>query len=120
MGLRTRFAPSPTGFLHLGSAFSALFAFRLAQESGGDFILRIEDIDGSRCRSRFEEAIFQDLMWLGLEWETPVRRQSEHLADYTLALQTLKDRDLIYPCFCSRSDIAAEIRRAGVAPHKQN
>ncbi len=120
MGLRTRFAPSPTGFLHLGSAFSALFAFRLAQKSGGDFILRIEDIDGSRCRSRFEEAIFQDLMWLGLEWETPVRRQSEHLTDYTLALQTLKDRDLIYPCFCSRSDIAAEIRRAGVAPHRQN
>ncbi len=113
----TRFAPSPTGSLHLGHAFSALFAEAAARAAGGRFLLRIEDIDAGRCRPEFEDAIYQDLAWLGLEWETPVRRQSDHLADYAAALTRLGDRGLIYPCFCTRADIRAEIEAAGGAPH---
>ncbi len=113
----TRFAPSPTGFLHLGHAFSAQFAYRAAQKSGGRFILRIEDIDQGRCRSDFIDGIYQDLAWLGLRWEEPVRRQSEHLADYQAALDRLTDLGLLYPCFCTRADIAREIAGAGAAPH---
>jgi glutamyl-Q tRNA(Asp) synthetase len=112
----TRFAPSPTGLLHLGHAFSAVFAARAA-EPGGRFLLRIEDIDGGRCRPDFEEAIYEDLAWLGLGWQQPVRRQSEHMADYAAALEQLSAQGLIYPCFCTRSDIRAEIDRAGGAPH---
>src|SRR6188472_779761 len=101
-----RFAPSPNGFLHLGHAYSALLNFDLARESGGRFLLRIEDIDPPRCRPEFEAAIYQDLAWLGISWETPVRRQSEHLADYRTALQKLMDFGLIYPAFESRGEIA--------------
>ncbi|MDX9862025.1 MAG: tRNA glutamyl-Q(34) synthetase GluQRS [Rhodospirillales bacterium] len=113
----TRFAPSPTGFLHLGHAYSALLAFRAARDGGGRFILRIEDIDAGRCRPEFEAAIYEDLAWLGLSWENPVRRQSEHMADYDAALATLEARGLVYPCFCSRADIAREIAAAAGAPH---
>ena len=105
----TRFAPSPTGLLHLGHAYSALFTAR----AGERFLLRIEDIDGTRVRAEYEEAIFEDLAWLGLEWETPVRRQSGHLADYAAALETLKQGGFVYPCFCTRKEIEAAVS----APH---
>jgi len=113
----TRFAPSPTGYLHIGHAYSALFAFRTAVEAGGRFVLRIEDIDDGRCKPHFEEAIYEDLAWLGIEWETPVRRQSEHFADYEAALSVLEDKGLTYPCFCTRGEIKAELDRIGGAPH---
>ena len=113
----TRFAPSPTGFLHLGHAFSALFAFRAAQEANGRFLLRIEDIDQGRCRPEFEAAIYEDLAWLGLEWEEPVRRQSEYMADYEAALDRLNRMGMLYPCFCTRKEIQSEIDAAGGAPH---
>ncbi len=113
----TRFAPSPTGYLHLGHAFSALFAHRAARQSGGRFLLRIEDIDRGRWRAEFDDAIVEDLAWLGLDWERPVRRQSEHMDDYARALKWLSDAGLVYPCFCTRADIQAEIERAGAAPH---
>ncbi|HIF26419.1 MAG TPA: tRNA glutamyl-Q(34) synthetase GluQRS [Micavibrio sp.] len=113
----TRFAPSPTGRLHLGHAYSAIFAYRNAQTRGGRFILRIEDIDTIRCRAEFEEGIFEDLAWLGLSWETPVRRQSEHFEEYKKALQTLQSQDLLYPCFCTRKEIQEEVARADSAPH---
>ena len=112
----TRFAPSPTGRLHLGHAYSAWIAWSQAAD-GGRFLLRIEDIDQGRCRPEFEDGIVEDLRWLGLTWETPVRRQSDHLEDYITALGRLRDRGLIYPCFCTRKDIAAEIAAAGHAPH---
>ncbi|MDQ7249517.1 tRNA glutamyl-Q(34) synthetase GluQRS [Dongia sedimenti] len=110
----TRFAPSPTGLLHLGHAHSALLGHRVAHDAGGRFLLRIEDIDRTRCKPEFETAIFDDLHWLGLDWEEPVRRQSDHFADYAAALQRLEADGLIYPCFCSRKDIAA----AASAPHE--
>lgn len=113
----TRFAPSPTGFLHLGHAYAALFAWRRAQTNRGRFLLRIEDIDATRCRPEFTEATFMDLAWLGLSWEQPVRRQSAHLEDYQAALERLSEMGLLYPCFCTRKDIADEIARAGAAPH---
>jgi glutamyl-Q tRNA(Asp) synthetase len=113
----TRFAPSPTGRLHLGHAHAALFAARAAREAGGRFLLRIEDIDRARARQAFEDAIFKDLAWLGLAWETPVRRQSEHMADYAAALARLDALGLVYPCFCTRADIAREITSAAAAPH---
>jgi len=112
----TRFAPSPTGFLHLGHAYAALTACDTATRQGGRFLLRIEDIDVTRCRPEFEAAIYDDLAWLGVRWDMPVRRQSEHFAVYAAALETLRGRDLLYPCFCTRKEIAAEIARAGVAP----
>ncbi|HUC61142.1 MAG TPA: tRNA glutamyl-Q(34) synthetase GluQRS [Alphaproteobacteria bacterium] len=110
----TRFAPSPTGRLHLGHAYAALYARRAA--AGGRFLLRIEDIDRGRSRPEFEQAIYDDLAWLGLDWEKPVRRQSEHMDDYGAALDGLEARGLLYPCFCSRAKIAAEVARAGAAP----
>jgi glutamyl-Q tRNA(Asp) synthetase len=113
----TRFAPSPTGHLHLGHAHSALLGWRLARERGGRFLLRIEDIDGTRCRSEFTDAIIADLRWLGLDWDDEVRRQSEHLDDYRAALVRLDAQGLLYPCFCTRAEIAAEIARADAAPH---
>jgi glutamyl-Q tRNA(Asp) synthetase len=113
----TRFAPSPTGRLHLGHAFSAGFAFRSAMEKGGKFLLRIEDIDFTRCRREFERDLLEDLHWLGISWEQPVRRQSEHLSDYALAASSLRERGLLYPCFCTRKDILREIESAGGAPH---
>src|ERR1700752_1993009 len=101
-----RFAPSPNGHLHLGHAYSALLNFDLARRSGGRLLLRIEDIDATRCKPEFEQAIYDDLAWLGITWETPVRRQSEHLADYRAALERLSALDLIYPSFESRAEIA--------------
>jgi glutamyl-Q tRNA(Asp) synthetase len=115
--LVTRFAPSPTGLLHLGHAYSALFAGRLATSAGGQFILRIEDIDPGRCRPEFEDAIIEDMAWLELEWTQPVWRQSERMDVYGSALETLNAMDLLYPCFCTRKDIAAEISQSGAAPH---
>lgn len=108
----SRFAPSPTGYLHLGHALSALTAAGLGER----FLLRIEDIDVTRCRPAFEAAIYEDLAWLGLSWETPVRRQSEHMADYREALARLDARGLLYPCFCTRRQIQDEIARSPSAP----
>ena len=101
-----RFAPSPNGALHLGHAFSALTDFDLCRTAGGRFLLRIEDIDRTRCRPEYETAIRDDLRWLGLSWEEPVRRQSEHMADYAAALDRLTGMGLIYPAFMSRAEIA--------------
>jgi glutamyl-Q tRNA(Asp) synthetase len=101
-----RFAPSPNGTLHLGHAYSALLNFELARESGGRFLLRIEDIDPTRCRVEFEAAIYEELAWLGITWETPVRRQSEHLGEYRRALDMLASLGLVYPSFESRAEIA--------------
>jgi glutamyl-Q tRNA(Asp) synthetase len=110
----TRFAPSPTGRLHRGHAFSALTAWGAAKKAGGRFVLRIEDIDPTRCRPEFEVGIHQDLTWLGLDWETPVRRQSDHLADYAAAVEALNGRGLLYRCFRTRKEILDAI---GDAPH---
>lgn len=110
----TRFAPSPTGYLHRGHAFSALTAHEAARAAGGRFLLRIEDIDRTRCRPEYEAAVYEDLAWLGLAWETPVRRQSEHMEDYARALRELAERGLLYRCFRTRREIAEEIERA---PH---
>lgn len=115
-GTVTRFAPSPTGLLHLGHAYSALFAWRAAREVHSRFLLRIEDIDPGRCREEFVDGFFEDLAWLGLDWEEPVRRQSRHFDDYRAALSRLEAAGLLYPCFCTRAEIAAEIARAGGAP----
>jgi glutamyl-Q tRNA(Asp) synthetase len=101
-----RFAPSPNGLLHLGHAYSALLNFDRARETGGRLLLRIEDIDATRCRPEFETAIYEDLAWLGIAWETPVRRQSEHLAEYRAALEKLAALGLVYPAFESRAEIA--------------
>jgi glutamyl-Q tRNA(Asp) synthetase len=101
-----RFAPSPNGYLHLGHAFSALLNHDLARQAGGRFLLRIEDIDTARCRPEFEAAIYQDLAWLGIEWETPVRRQSRHLDVYRGAVEKLAAQGVIYPSFESRAEIA--------------
>lgn len=110
----TRFAPSPTGYLHLGHAHSALFGWRQAMvEADGRFIVRVEDIDAGRCREEFVAALLEDLAWLGLCWDTPVRRQSQHMAEYQVALERLTALNVIYPCFCTRKDIA----HAGHAPH---
>lgn len=113
----TRFAPSPTGRLHLGHAYSALLAHRFARERGGAFLLRIEDIDPGRTREAFVSAIEEDLAWLGIDWDGPVVRQSQRLPLYDAALQRLKALDLVYPCFCTRAEIAAEIARSAAAPH---
>src|SRR5215813_13806792 len=94
-----RFAPSPNGYLHLGHAFSALLNADMARAAGGRLLLRIEDIDATRCRPEFEAALYEDLAWLGISWEQPVRRQSEHLDDYRKALATLKARGLLFPSF---------------------
>jgi glutamyl-Q tRNA(Asp) synthetase len=110
----TRFAPSPTGRLHRGHAFSALVAHEAARAADGRFLLRIEDIDATRCRPQFETGIYEDLAWLGLGWESPVRRQSEHLSDYRTALQRLERDGLVYRCFRTRKEVMAEI---GHAPH---
>jgi glutamyl-Q tRNA(Asp) synthetase len=107
LNFTTRFAPSPTGPLHLGHAYSALFANNLAQVASGRFLLRIEDIDQSRARMAWEEQIYDDLAWLGIGWETPVMRQSERQGEYDRALDRLWELGLLYPCTCSRADIAA-------------
>ena len=115
--LVTRFAPSPTGYLHLGHAYAALFAYTAAKQADGRFLLRIEDIDRGRCRAQFEDAIYEDLAWLGLEWEQPVRRQSDCMAEFEAALDRLGRLGVLYPCFCTRKDIQAEIQAADGAPH---
>lgn len=115
MAFVTRFAPSPTGYLHKGHAFSALTAWQAAREHAGRFLLRIEDIDATRCKPAFEQAILDDLAWLGLDWEQPVRRQSDHLADYQGALDILRDKGLLYRCFRTRKEVLDEIGRA---PHQ--
>lgn len=113
----TRFAPSPTGYLHLGHAFAALYAAEAALRSNGRFLMRIEDTDRTRSRPEFEAAIEEDLRWLGLDWERPVRRQSEHFDDYARALELLKARGCVYPCFCTRKEIEAEFAASVSAPH---
>lgn len=114
----TRFAPSPTGLLHLGHAHAALFAWSMARRvPGGRFLLRIEDIDGTRCRPEFIAAIQEDLAWLGLDWDGPVRVQSAHMPEYQAALDGLSARGLLYPCFCTRAEIAREVAAAAAAPH---
>ena len=110
---QTRFAPSPTGFLHLGHAYSALQCWEWAQKHGSSLILRIEDIDHTRCKDEYVESIYEDLRWLGLDWVKPVRIQSHHQADYHLAIEKLVDLGVLYPCVCSRKDI----ERALSAPH---
>lgn len=117
MSIVTRFAPSPTGYLHLGHAFSALFAWRRARAAGGRFLLRLEDIDPGRCRPDYAAAIVEDLTWLGLNWDGEVRAQSQHFAAYAAVLSALRARGLVYPCFCSRADIAREIAASAAAPH---
>lgn len=113
-GFATRFAPSPTGYLHRGHAFSALTAFQAARNAGGRFVLRVEDIDRARCRPEYEQAVYEDLSWLGIAWEEPVRRQSEHMADYGAALRELSERGLTYRCFRTRREVAEAIESA---PH---
>ncbi|MGK0189614.1 MAG: glutamyl-Q tRNA(Asp) synthetase [Verrucomicrobiales bacterium] len=117
MSARTRFAPSPSGLLHLGHACSALAAWEVAGARCDQFILRIEDIDGTRCKQEFEVAIYEDLTWLGLSWNAPVMRQSERAAVYASALDQLKELAVIYPCFCTRREIQEEIARSVQAPH---
>lgn len=109
----TRFAPSPTGRLHLGHAYSALLAHEFARERGGTFLLRIEDIDPGRVRAEYIDGIFEDLLWLGLEWDGELIYQSERLETYAEALAILKSQGLLYPCFCTRADISA----SASAPH---
>jgi len=117
MTITTRFAPSPTGHLHLGHAFSAWTAWHHARQAGGRFLLRLEDIDPGRCRPAFAIAIQEDLLWLGLAWDGPVRVQSAHLAEYQAALHRLSEMRLLYPCFCTRADIQREVAAAAAAPH---
>ncbi len=112
----TRFAPSPTGRLHLGSALAALVSWRAARDAGGTHLLRIEDIDGTRCRPEHEAGMLEDLAWLGIDWDGPVRRQSEHMADYRAALDRLEAMGLLYPCFCTRADIRRAIDAKGGVP----
>jgi glutamyl-Q tRNA(Asp) synthetase len=116
MSFVTRFAPSPTGYLHLGHAYSALTAFDAARAAGGRFLLRIEDIDQGRARPEFEAAIFEDLAWLGIEWEEPVRKQSEHMAGYASVLNRLIARGVMYRCFRTRKEIAEAIASAPHGP----
>jgi glutamyl-Q tRNA(Asp) synthetase len=114
-----RFAPSPNGYLHLGHALSALLNFDMARAAGGRLLLRVEDIDETRCRPEYEQAIFEDLVWLGIAWEEPVRRQSAHLDDYRVALARLEEQGLLYPSFESRAEIGAlvaERERIGAWP----
>ncbi len=113
-----RFAPSPNGRLHLGHAYSALFTARAAEQAGGRLILRIEDIDLLRCRAEFITGIYRDLDWLGLTWEQPVRRQSEHFDAYYSALNTLQDLGVLYPCYATRSEIRAAVE--GKAGHPRD
>lgn len=113
----TRFAPSPSGHLHLGHAYAAFVASETARRSDGTFLLRIDDIDRARSRTEFEEAIFEDLAWLGLTWQEEVPRSSGNMPKYRSALDGLSARGLLYPCFCTRADIRAEIERSDEAPH---
>jgi glutamyl-Q tRNA(Asp) synthetase len=117
MNPTTRFAPSPTGYLHLGHAFSAWCGWRRARQAGGRFLLRLEDIDPGRCRPEFAASILEDLAWLGLDWNGEVRVQSQHLPAYQAALDHLAGMGLLYPCFCTRADIQREVAASAAAPH---
>ncbi|HET9428770.1 MAG TPA: tRNA glutamyl-Q(34) synthetase GluQRS [Allosphingosinicella sp.] len=117
MQIVTRFAPSPTGRLHVGHAYSALLAHDLARDHGGAFLLRIEDIDPGRARAEHVDSILADLLWLGLEWDGEIVYQSERLDLYAEALERLKQAHLVYPCFCTRAEVAAEIAASAAAPH---
>lgn len=117
MRVFTRFAPSPTGDLHLGHAYSAIYAHDVARSAGGRFIVRIEDIDAGRCRDEFVARQLEDLAWLGLSWEEPVIRQSVRMPVYVAALKRLEALGVTYPCFCTRREIRDEIAAAGGAPH---
>lgn len=118
MEVITRFAPSPTGYLHLGHAFSAWAACSRARERGGSFRLRLEDIDASRCRPEYLIAIIDDLRWLGLDWDGDIRLQSAHLPEYREMLRALEVPGMLYPCFCSRADIARALSAPHQAEHK--
>ena len=109
----TRFAPSPSGNLHLGHAYSAAIGHARAREAAGKFRLRIEDLDQTRCKEEFVDGIYEDLRWLGLEWDEPVLVQSQRTAAYEAALDELKSRGLVFACFCTRADIAQSL----TAPH---
>lgn len=113
----TRFAPSPSGRLHLGHAYAALFAERAARQSGGRFLLRMEDIDSTRCRPQFADDLLEDLRWLNLQWCDPPLYQSERMAAYAQALERLSEMQVLYPCFCTRTNIATEITGSAAAPH---
>lgn len=115
--LVTRFAPSPTGLLHLGHAHSALGGWRRARAAGGRFLLRIEDIDATRCRPDYADAIQEDLAWIGIDWDSPPRVQSRCFAAYAATLDSLSRRGLLFPCFCSRTDIARDVAASASAPH---
>lgn len=114
--IRTRFAPSPTGRLHLGHVMAARVAHSLARDAGGEFLLRHEDIDGPRVREEFYQGIEEDLQWLGLDWDGAPLRQTSRIAEYESALVSLRERGLVYPCFCTRREIQQEWARMGAAP----
>jgi len=116
----TRFAPSPTGLMHVGNAFSALLCQQWVRQHRARLLLRIEDIDFTRCRKEYTDAILEDLRWLGVDWHGDVRRQSEHLPAYQSVLKRLHDMGMIYPCFCTRHRIREEINRMSVAPHAED
>lgn len=116
MSFVTRFAPSPTGRLHLGHAYSALLASDTARREGGSFLLRLEDIDTTRCRPEYEAAIYEDLAWLGVSWPVPVRRQSDHFPDYAAAIERLRAMGVLYRCFLTRREIAEHAMSAPHAP----
>ena len=118
--LRTRFAPSPTGHLHVGNAYSALVCQQWAEQHHASLLLRIEDIDHTRCRQGFIDDMLEDLRWLGLHWQAEPTLQSQRLPAYHRALDSLKDMGVLYPCFCTRKQIQAEIARMGVAPHQED
>ncbi|MFP5480550.1 MAG: tRNA glutamyl-Q(34) synthetase GluQRS [Alphaproteobacteria bacterium] len=109
MAFVTRFAPSPTGPLHLGHAYSAILAHDMARAEGGRFLLRMEDTDLERCRPEWDALIQEDLLWLGLTWDGPIHRQAGHIAEYNSRLEALEDKELLYPCSCTRSDIRAAL-----------
>jgi len=117
MTSRTRFAPSPSGHLHLGHAFSALYAWERAGKNSENFVLRFEDIDFARCKPEFEVSIKEDLNWLGIEWSVEPLRQSERQSLYDAALEKLAEQQLLYPCFCTRKDVEREVQAAVNAPH---
>jgi len=118
--LRTRFAPSPTGYLHVGNALSALYCQQWAENHQAQLLLRIEDIDSQRCRSEFSTAIIEDLQWLGLCWHGDIRYQSQYLDAYRQAIAQLRRMQVIYPCFCTRREIEQEIQLLGLAPHTED
>ncbi len=116
----TRFAPSPTGLLHAGNAFSALICQQWAEQHHARLLLRIEDIDSSRCREEYTTAIIEDMHWLGVDWYGDIRYQSGHLSAYRSALKRLRGMKVLYPCFCTRRQIQEEISRMGIAPHAED